>query len=134
MPDASDVFASDCPTRPIYGDITSRWSALVLTALAERPHRFSQLAGRIGGVSEKMLSQTLRALTRDGLISREVLPTVPVQVTYRLTPLGVGVTPRLLDLVTWVSDHTAVIQAAQAAYDSDPPVSPVVANSSRSRA
>ncbi|WP_328604262.1 helix-turn-helix transcriptional regulator [Amycolatopsis sp. NBC_00345] len=126
--DPSDVFAPDCPVRPIYGDITSRWAMLALAALDERPHRFSQLAGRVGGVSEKMLSQTLRALTRDGLVTRIVTPTVPIQVTYELTALGTELTPRLRSLVTWVADHTPVIQAAQTAYDADPPVPPATAN------
>lgn len=123
-----DVFAADCPVRPIYGDITSRWATLVLTALMTRPHRFSQLAARIGGVSDKMLSQTLRALTRDGLVARAVTPTVPIQVTYDLTDLGRDLVPRVLGLVTWVSDHTDTIRTAQVAYDADVPVPPAVAN------
>ena len=127
-PDPRDVFAPDCPVRPIFGDITSRWATLVLAALAERPHRFSHLADRIGGVSEKMLSQTLRTLTRDGLVTRTVTPTVPIQVTYGLTGLGGELVPRLLGLVAWGSDHTAVVQAAQVAYDADTPAGPATAN------
>ncbi|MFD8339289.1 winged helix-turn-helix transcriptional regulator [Streptomyces solisilvae] len=123
-----DVFATDCPVRPIFGDVTSRWATLVITALMARPHRFSQLAARIGGVSEKMLSQTLRALTRDGLISRTVTSTGPIQVSYELTDLGRNLAPRLENLVTWVVHHTSTIQAAQAAYDADAPVPPTVAN------
>lgn len=126
-----DVFAADSPVRPIFGDITSRWATLVITALTARPHRFSQLAARIGGVSEKMLAQTLRALTRDGLVSRTVTPTVPIQVTYELTDLGRDLAPRLKDLVTWVDHHTSTIQAAQATYDADPPMPPAVANHRR---
>ncbi|MCS0604071.1 helix-turn-helix transcriptional regulator [Streptomyces sp. LP11] len=125
---SQDVFAADCPVRPIFGDITSRWATLVLAALMTRPHRFSELAARIGGVSEKMLSQTLRALTRDGLVSRTVTPTVPIQVTYELTALGTDLMPRLMGLVTWVDHHTGTIQAAQAAYDADTPLPPAVAN------
>ncbi|WP_438452968.1 winged helix-turn-helix transcriptional regulator [Streptomyces asiaticus] len=128
-----DVFAADCPVRPIFGDITSRWATLVITALTARPHRFAQLAARIGGISEKMLSQTLRALTRDGLVERTVTPTVPIQVTYELTALGRDLVPRLMGLVTWVNHHTSTIQAAQAAYDADTPVPPAVANRHRSR-
>lgn len=125
---SQDVFAADCPVRPIFGDITSRWATLVITLLTDRPHRFSQLAARIGGVSEKMLSQTLRALTRDGLVSRTVTPTVPIQVTYELTGLGRDLAPHLRSLVVWVDRHTGTIQQAQAAYDADTPVPPAVAN------
>ncbi|WP_042403398.1 winged helix-turn-helix transcriptional regulator [Streptacidiphilus carbonis] len=125
---SQDVFAADCPVRPIFGDITSRWATLVLAALMTRPHRFSQLAARIGGISEKMLSQTLRALTRDGLVNRTVTPTVPIQATYELTALGTDLMPRLMDLVTWVDHHTSAIQTAQAAYDADTPIPPAVAN------
>lgn len=123
-----DLYAADCPVRPIYDDITSRWATLVLTTLMTRPHRFSQLAARIGGISEKMLAQTLRALTRDGLVNRTVVPTVPIQVTYELTALGTDLTPHLAALVTWVSRHTSTIQAAQAGYDADIPIPPAVAN------
>ena len=123
-----DVFAADCPIRPILGDVTSRWATLVLAALMPQPHRFSQLAAHIGGISEKMLSQTLRNLTRDGLVTRTVTPTVPIQVTYELTALGTDLTPRLKDLVTWVDRHTSTIQAAQAAYDADTPIPPAMAN------
>ncbi|GGX97239.1 winged helix-turn-helix transcriptional regulator [Streptomyces minutiscleroticus] len=126
-----EVPTTDCPARPIFGDLTSRWATLVITALQERPHRFSQLAARIGGVSEKMLAQTLRALTRDGFVSRTAAPTVPVQVTYELTGLGRDVAPRLRELVTWVNHHTSTIRAAQSAYDADTPVPPAVANSRR---
>ena len=125
---SQDVFAADCPVRPIFGDITSRWATLVLAALVTRPHRFSELAARIGGISEKMLSQTLRALTRDGLVNRTVTPTVPIQTTYELTALGTDLMPRLMGLVTWVDHHTSTIQGAQAAYDADTPVPPAVAN------
>ncbi|WP_413103023.1 winged helix-turn-helix transcriptional regulator [Streptomyces sp. Inha503] len=121
-------FAADCPVRPIFGDITSRWATLVFTALMTRPHRFSELAARIEGVSEKMLSQTLRALTRDGLLIRTATPTVPIQVTYELTALGRDLVPRLKGLVTWVDHHISTIQAAQAAYDADTPIPPAVAN------
>lgn len=113
---------------PIRGDITSRWATRVLAALSTRPHRFAQLADRIEGISEKVLSHTLRTLTRDGLVSRTVTATVPIKVTYELTALGTDLTPRLADLATWVDRHADAIQAAQAAYDADPPIPPAVAN------
>src|SRR4051794_33243558 len=123
---SQDVFAADCPVRPIFDDITSRWATLVVTLLMTRPHRFSQLAIRIGGISDKMLSQTLRALPRDGLASRTVPPTVPIQVTYELTTLGKDLAQRLYALVTWVDQHTGTIQQAQAAYDADTPPPPAI--------
>ncbi|MCO5995469.1 winged helix-turn-helix transcriptional regulator [Actinoallomurus rhizosphaericola] len=128
---SQNFLVADCPVRPIYDDITSRWATMVLTTLMTRPHRFSELAARVGGISEKMLSQTLRRLTRDGLVRRIVTPTVPIQVTYELTALGTDLTPRLKDLVIWVEQHTDTIQAAQAAqaaYDADTPIPPAVAN------
>lgn len=123
-----DLFAEDCPVRPIFDDITSRWATLLLGLLATRPHRFSELASGIGGISEKMLSQTLRALTRDGLVDRIVAQTVPIQVTYALTALGADLAPHVIGLAGWVDRHTHRIQAAQAAYDEDTPVPPAVAN------
>jgi DNA-binding HxlR family transcriptional regulator len=129
QPDPSrDVFAADCPVRPILDDLTSRWATLVLAALMSRPHRFSQLAARIEGISEKMLSQTLRTLTRDGAVNRTVTPTVPIQVTYELTALGTELTLRLGNLVAWIDDHTTTILEAQAAYDADTPLPPALAN------
>jgi DNA-binding HxlR family transcriptional regulator len=101
---------------------------LVLAALMSRPHRFSQLAARIEGISEKMLSQTLRTLTRNGAVNRIVTPTVPIQVTYELTALGKELTLRLASLVAWIDDHTSTILEAQAAYDADTPLPPALAN------
>ncbi|SFJ94504.1 DNA-binding transcriptional regulator, HxlR family [Amycolatopsis sacchari] len=126
-----DVFAADCPVRPIFDDITSRWATLVVGLLANRPHRFSELASAIGGISEKMLSQTLKALTRDGLVDRAVTPTVPIQVTYSLTALGADLATHLVGLVAWVDRHTDRIHEAQATYDEDTPVPPAVANRRR---
>ncbi|MGC9963701.1 MAG: helix-turn-helix domain-containing protein [Acidimicrobiales bacterium] len=123
-----NVFASDCPVRPILDDLTSRWATLVLAALMSRPHRFSHLAARIEGISEKMLSQTLRTLTRDGAVNRIVTPTVPIQVTYELTALGTELTLRLGNLVAWIDDHTSTILEAQATYDADTPLPPALAN------
>ncbi|PRY39707.1 winged helix-turn-helix transcriptional regulator [Umezawaea tangerina] len=123
-----DLFGADCPRLPIRADITGRWATLLLAALTTRPHRFAELAARLDGISEKVLSQTLRTLTRDGLVSRTATPTVPIQVTYELTPLGADLTPRLVDLVTWADRHGPAIQAARSAYDADPPIPPAVAN------
>ncbi|ACO34509.1 MULTISPECIES: helix-turn-helix domain-containing protein [Acidobacterium] len=83
-----NLYAADCPTRIILDDIMSRWGSLVIVLLRERTYRFSELAYLIGGVSEKMLAQTLRRLEMDGFVKRTVLATKPPKVEYSLTPLG----------------------------------------------
>jgi DNA-binding HxlR family transcriptional regulator len=83
-----NLFAADCPTRFILDDVTSRWGSLVLVLLLDRNYRFSELAYLIGGVSEKMLAQTLRTLEEDGFVLRTVHATKPPKVEYSLTPFG----------------------------------------------
>ncbi|HEU5026314.1 MAG TPA: helix-turn-helix domain-containing protein [Spirillospora sp.] len=112
-----DVFRRDCPARVVLDHVTRRWGILVLTALDSSDLRFYELRDRIEGVSEKMLSQTLRTLVRDGLVLRTVEPTVPPSVTYALTPLGRGITAPLRGLTGWIRDHAAEIITAQRAYD-----------------
>jgi DNA-binding HxlR family transcriptional regulator len=114
---ASDVFNSDCPGRTVLDHVTSRWGVLILASLRERPLRFYELRDRIGGISEKMLSQNLRVLGRDGLVAREVEPTLPPKVSYSLTPLGSGLARPLQGLLDWVAAHTHDIVAAQRDHD-----------------
>ena len=83
-----EVFAVECPSRDILKHVTSRWGVLVLVALMEGTHRFSDLRRKVGGVSEKMLAQTLQQLEQDGFINRVSHPVVPPHVEYTLTPLG----------------------------------------------
>ena len=120
-----DVFRRDCPAGVVLDHVTRRWGILVLTALDSSDLRFYELRDRIEGVSEKMLSQTLRTLVRDGLVLRTVEPTVPPSVTYALTPLGRGITAPLRGLTGWIRDHAAEIITAQQTYDATtgPPVS-----------
>src|SRR6186997_2589744 len=87
VPEA-DVFAAECPSRRVLDHLTSRWGVLVLIALADEMHRFSALRRKVGGVSEKMLAQTLSTLEADGFVSRTAYPEVPPRVEYRLTALG----------------------------------------------
>ena len=87
VPEAN-LHSADCPTRVILDDVMSRWGSLVLMVLLERTYRFSELAYMIGGVSEKMLAQTLRRLEMDGFVFREVYDTKPPKVEYSLSPLG----------------------------------------------
>lgn len=100
-----DPFDSHCPSRKILDHVTSKWGVLVVVALAARPHRFGELHRTIDGVSEKMLTQTLRALEGDGFVHRNSHGTVPPRVDYSLTPSGEGLAAVLIPLVRWVADH-----------------------------
>ncbi|ANH95615.1 MULTISPECIES: helix-turn-helix domain-containing protein [unclassified Streptomyces] len=113
-----DVFAKACPSRGTLEHVTGRWGALTVGALSEGSLRFNELRRRVDGVSEKMLSQTLHALERDGLVHREAQPTSPPRVDYELTPLGREVAGRLLALIHCVEDRMDEVLAARAAYDS----------------
>ncbi len=103
IPLRGDVFDSNCPSRAVLDHVTSKWAVLVLVALRPEPLRFSALRRRIGGVSEKMLAQTLRTLGSDGFVAREVAPTTPPQVTYSLTALGLELTEHLLGLLEFLN-------------------------------
>lgn len=113
----SDVFHTECPARTVLDHVTSRWGVWVLIALRPGQQRFYELRERIEGISEKMLAQTLRTLTRDGLIWREVEPSTPPKVSYGLTPLGNTASASLTELFTWLRDHAPDILEQQAAYD-----------------
>ncbi len=104
-----------CPTRTVLDHVTSRWGSLILVILLERTHRFSELARRIGGVSEKMLSQSLQALEADGFVLRTVYPTIPPKVDYRLTDLGVELANRMHALTSWIEENVATILATRSA-------------------
>ncbi|MEV6510831.1 helix-turn-helix domain-containing protein [Streptomyces sp. NPDC051642] len=112
-----DVFAKACPSRGTLEHVTGRWGGLTLCALHEGSLRFNELRRRVDGVSEKMLSQTLHALERDGLVHREAQPTNPPRVDYELTPLGHGVAERLKGLVDFVESRMDDVLAARTRYD-----------------
>ncbi|MBB6171899.1 DNA-binding HxlR family transcriptional regulator [Nocardiopsis mwathae] len=114
---AFDVFAKRCPSRTALENITGRWGVLVLAALKDGPYRFNALRRRVDGVSEKMLSQTLHALERDGLVIRDVQQQIPPRVEYRLTPLGADTAGKLLDLVGLLEGRMDEVLAARSAYD-----------------
>ncbi|MFE2444431.1 winged helix-turn-helix transcriptional regulator [Streptomyces melanosporofaciens] len=114
---AFDVFARACPSRGTLEHVTGKWGALILTALHESTFRFNELRRRVDGVSEKMLSQTLHALERDGLVHREAQPTNPPRVDYRLTPLGGEVAERLRALIDLVEDRMPEVLTARERYD-----------------
>jgi len=111
------VYAKDCPSRQILDRIGDTWSVLVVVMLADGSHRYSELAKRIHGVSPKMLTQTLRGLERDGLISRVVHPVVPPRVDYALTELGKSLYSLVEGLEKWAESHIDDVQAARENYD-----------------
>ncbi|SFW78898.1 helix-turn-helix domain-containing protein [Pseudomonas sp. NFACC04-2] len=106
-----DVLSADCPSREVLKHMTSRWGVLVLVILLGGMHRFSELRRKIGGVSEKMLSQTLQELEADGLVNRKSLPVVPPHVEYRLTPLGREAAEHLEVMVNWIEEKIPQIMS-----------------------
>lgn len=115
----ADVFARNCASRPVLQNVAGRWGTLALVALREGPYRFSALRRRVDGVSERMLSQTLQALERDGMVHREVRETIPPRVEYTLTDLGALVAERLEELIQIVETNMPRVREAQAAYHRD---------------
>ena len=97
-----NLFAEQCPSREVLKHVTSRWGVLILVALRDGTHRFSDLRRKMGGVSEKMLAQSLQALEQDGFINRVSYPVVPPRVEYSLTPLGEQVSDKVAALADWI--------------------------------
>ncbi|MDT9690887.1 helix-turn-helix domain-containing protein [Streptomyces sp. P9(2023)] len=116
---AFDVFARACQSRVTLEHVTGRWGGLTLCALHDGSFRFNELRRRVDGVSEKMLSQTLHALERDGLVHREAQPTNPPRVDYTLTPLGREVAVRLVGLIELVEGRMPEVLSARERYDRD---------------
>jgi DNA-binding HxlR family transcriptional regulator len=126
-----NAFLAGCPSRQLLDRISDKWVALVLAALGDdgpqrpgadctgepRAMRYSELSRRLAGVSQKMLTQTLRALERDGLLTRTVTPTVPVTVTYELTALGLSLHDLMRDIKAWAEDHIDAVLAHREQYD-----------------
>jgi DNA-binding HxlR family transcriptional regulator len=114
-PEASDE--AMCPHRLVLEHVTSRWGVLVLIHLLDRPHRFSELRRAIGRVSEKMLTQTLQTLERDGLVHRDAKPVIPPRVDYSLTELGREAAEQVRGLARWTEERMEAVQEARQAYD-----------------
>ena len=110
-------YSAACPTRLVLDQIADKWAVLVLGLLAEDTHRFNVLRRRIDGISQKMLTQTLRGLERNGLVAREVFATVPVTVEYSLTPLGETLVKAVEEVRLWAETHIDEVLAAQDQYD-----------------
>lgn len=111
----ADVMAAECPSRAVLGHLTSRWGVLVMIALLTGTHRFSVLRRRIGGVSERMLAQTLQQLEADGFVRRVALDVVPPHVEYSLTPLGKEAAQHVAALAHWVESALPRILSQSAA-------------------
>ena len=111
-PRQANLYSADCPSRNVLDHLSSRWGSLVLIILLEGTQRFSELARTIGGVSEKMLAQTLQQLEADGFVLRTVYPTIPPKVEYSLTALGREVAFHMKSLTDWVEQNLPrVLQA-----------------------
>ena len=113
------VFLNDenCPIRNVVAQIGDKWSMLILFVLVDGPERFNALKSRVVGISQRMLTQTLRDLERDGYVIRTVYPEVPVRVEYELTPMGRGLVKPLYQLVTWADAHHDDINRSRKGYD-----------------
>ncbi|MFI9788932.1 winged helix-turn-helix transcriptional regulator [Kitasatospora sp. NPDC051984] len=111
----------DCGIRDVLDRIGDKWSVLVIVELAGGPRRFRNLQRAVEGISQRMLTLTVRRLERDGLVLRTVYPTVPAQVDYRLTETGAGLTHLVKALADWSLAHRAVIAEARHAYDLEHP-------------
>ena len=112
-----NVNRAECPSRLVLEHVTSRWAVLILAALLERSYRFSELRRHIGGVSEKMLAQTLQTLERDGFVHRDAKPVIPPRVDYSLTPMGRRVAEQVWTLTKWVETNLDDVFTARETYD-----------------
>ena len=115
-----NVFAAECPTRRVMATVGDKWTALVMCGLSTGSKRHGELRDRIAGVSQKMLTQTLRTLERDGLVNRTVTASVPVTVTYELTELGHSLQRVIHGLKDWAESHMDEVLVARSSYDAQP--------------
>jgi DNA-binding HxlR family transcriptional regulator len=112
-----DAYLAECPSRKLLDRIADKWVALVVKSLGDGPKRYSEVSHQLAGVSQKMLTQTLRSLERDGVLTRTVTPSVPVRVDYELTPLGQSLAGVLGQLKMWAEQHMPEVDVARADYD-----------------
>ncbi len=117
-----DAMIATCPTRQVLATVGGKWAALLVHALSDGPLRHGQLRTVVAGVSQKMLTQTLRELQRDGLVTRTVTAAVPVRVDYQLTPLGRSLAPVLRALKDWSETHIEQVLAARNDFEDRPPL------------
>lgn len=117
VPARGNVYDASCPTRQILDRLSDKWSTLIILLLEHETKRFSELQRAIDGISQKMLTQTLRSLERDGLVSRKLYAEVPPRVEYTLTPLGHTLCAPLNAIRDWSETHIDEVTAAQQCYD-----------------
>jgi|SRR5579872_6339534 len=114
----ANVYDANCPTRQVLDLIADKWATLIIGLLSgKQPQRFAALQRQIGGISQKMLTQTLRRLERDGLVQRTIYPEVPPRVEYALTPLGRTLCEPIAALIQWSEENIDAVSAAQRRYD-----------------
>ncbi|MDX6426252.1 MAG: hypothetical protein QOD52_1657 [Gaiellaceae bacterium] len=111
-----DIMNAACPTRQVLDRVADKWTMLVIVALQDGTLRFSELGRRVEGITQKMLTQTLRGLERDGMVGREVIPTVPVTVRYTLTPLGHSLADAVGVIRAWAYANMDAIDGARKAF------------------
>jgi DNA-binding HxlR family transcriptional regulator len=111
--------ANNCPVRDVLGQLGDKWSTLIIGLLGEKTHRFGELRRSIPDISQRMLTQTLKDLQRDGLVDRTVFATVPPSVEYKLTPLGRSLLSPLGMLIEWAEMHHGAIRLARQAYEAE---------------
>jgi len=110
-------YAAECPTRAVLDRIGDKWTVLLLGLLQSKPVRFSRLKREVEGITQKVLSQTLKSLERDGLVARQAFATVPVTVEYSVTPLGKTLQASVEELRRWAEQHIQDVLHAQSKYD-----------------
>ena len=115
-----DVLSPACPSRSVLRHVVDRWTPLVVAVLADGPRRFGELRTRVGGVTPQVLTETLRSMQRDGLLTRTATPGVPPRVDYELTDLGRTLATPMDALRTWAQDHAAQVLAARDQHDGAP--------------
>lgn len=118
--DLSNLDFSNCPVRDLISQIGGKWSVLLLETLAKRPYRFGELRRLVPDISQRMLTQTLRDLQRDGYVDRKVFPTKPPSVEYSMTDLGHSLYEPLAQLLNWAEANHAAVRAARASFDQSP--------------
>ena len=114
---AYDILAPACPSRTVLRHVVDRWTPLVVAVLARGPHRFGELRAAVGGITPKVLTETLRSMERDGLVTRDQAPGVPPRVDYALTPLGTTLAEPMGALRAWAEGHAEEVLGNRARYD-----------------
>jgi DNA-binding HxlR family transcriptional regulator len=117
LPKHTQIRSQDCPTREVLNRIGNKWSILVVRLLRKGPKRFNELRGLLDGISQRMLTLTLRGLERDGIVKRMITPTVPPRVDYELTSMGRSLLKPIMAMAVWSDENRAAIQESRKRYD-----------------